>query len=275
MDPHAVLAQAQDALGVERTRAQEALEASRKRKRAPAQPATRKRQPVEAEADRMRVRATWRGFVFSVAYSALHPKKSERPLGPKEKKAVQTMVKQRSWVSAAVRARWLTLGSPGQVFARTIAAHYDKSVIGVKVELGGSSGEATPSCELHCAISKQPIGASAARRVLIRYRGIGGVVRDATPLIVDSVWAERISAWFDLVHLDDAIVERASEMLAEVSNDDLVLPKPLIDQWGGMSIPAIAQLVSQEDDAFDRYRRAIAVWLAYPPPSNVWPGWFN
>ena len=219
------------------------------------------------------VRDRWRGFVFSLAYGALHPKKTNRILGPKEKEAMDVMVSQHAAIGAVVRARWLTLGSSGHQFARRIADHYQRSVVDVKVLNDGPENTAA-TCELHCALAKQSIRANDARRVLIRYRGPGGVVHEALPMIVGREWAERIKAWFDIVQIDDRIETLARKMFADETKGTLVFSKELTAQWKDVKIPAIAQLVSQDDEIFERYCKAISVWID-GPRGDVWPGWFK
>lgn len=266
---------AEEALGVERSRAESALAAVKKRKRSSSLTvAPRKRATAEVNAERAKVRKAWRNYAFSIAYSALNTKNPERVIGPKEKEALSIMKKQISLISSVVRARWRTFGSPGHHFTRSIVQHYERSVISVRVELVGSSDATASACELHCAIAKQPISAVSARRVFIRYRGTGGVIRDAIPIIVGREWAERIEAWFDLVLVDERIVECVRTMDA-LADEELTLPKSLLERWKGMRMPTIAQVVAQDVIVFERYCRAIAVWLDYPANANVWPGWFK
>jgi len=135
MDPRAVVGKAEEALGVERARSAAILASASKRKRRPSDSSVpRKRAATEAASDRAETRKAWRAFVFSIAYNALHPKKAERAMGPKEKAAVAIMRKQRGWIGSAVRARWADLGPPGLEFGRSIVSRYERSVVEVIVE---------------------------------------------------------------------------------------------------------------------------------------------
>ena len=275
-----MLREAEAALGVERSRSTLALAEVKKRKRpgvgggAAVSGPPRKRSAPEILEDRAKARSAWRAFAFSIAYDALLPKKkARREIGDNEKEAVSVMREQRGKIAAAVRARWMTLGPPGHEFARAFVQRYERSVIAVIRD--PRVAEESSSAEMHCAISKNAIAASSARRVTIRYRGPGGAARESVPAIVTRDWADRIEAWFDLLSVDDRIAERAGELRAAEAKGDFVVPHDLLERWKGKKAPAIAQIAAQDEDIFERWSGAVRAWLTYPPPARVWPGWFG
>lgn len=272
MDPNKVLAEAKDALGVERTSAQAALATSRLERHLEPSARPRKR-PAASGLAREPLRAVWRGFVFSVSMDALS--KGNRERGPKEKMALQTMQKQRAWIGTSIRTRTLALGPAGHEFVRALWGKYERSVASLRViepaekEAAASFGD-EPS---RCVITKKAVGATDTCRVLIRYRCTQGIIRDALPMIMTREWAARARAWHVIMSLDDAIAERAHELLNAHETGELSIPQETMAHWNHRT-PAISQLVAQSDELFFEYRDAVAGWLQ-SPPANVWPGWFE
>ena len=291
MNPEEIIKESRKALGVEQgqiSRTLKAISDSKERKRKRPSSVLSVNQRMN-EYNRELVRKTWKRLIFSVAFSALHPDGDKRTMGPNEKKARTIMANQHKKISLAIQSQTFLFGESGKMFNRMIVGRYRRSVIDVKVEpmvggggLGGGLGEgdddliensiAPPNSQAHCEIAKHSISLSSARKVNIRYRGKGGLVHDAKTMIVSEEWSNRIQAWFDII-LADIHTRNKAKLL--YNNEDFKIPDEILIRWKGSNIGSLSDIVSQDDELFNRYSHAITTWLDNSTCNHVWNGWFG